>query len=81
VDVRTKRRGFAYSLLWGERVVRSVANLTRADGEAFLALSAQHPIHTHMTKFSLDEANDALHTLRTGAFDGAAVLLPRTDTT
>ena len=73
--------GFAYSLLWGERVVRSVANLTRADGEAFLALAAQHPIHTHMTKFSLDEANDALHALRTGAFDGAAVLLPRTDTT
>jgi propanol-preferring alcohol dehydrogenase len=72
---------FAYSLLWGERVVRSVANLTRADGEAFFALAAQHPIRTHTTKFALDEANDALHALRAGAFDGAAVLLPRTATT
>jgi propanol-preferring alcohol dehydrogenase len=67
---------FAYSLLWGERVVRSVANLTRADGEAFLTLAAQHPIRLHATPFALDAANEALDALRAGAFDGAAVLLP-----
>ncbi len=67
---------FPYSLLWGERVVRSVANLTRADGEAFLALAAHHPIRTHATPFALDSANDALDALRAGAFDGAAVLIP-----
>lgn len=67
---------FAYSLLWGERIVRSVANLTRVDGEAFLALAAQYPIRMHVTPFALDAANDALDALRAGAFDGAAVLLP-----
>ena len=67
---------FAYSLLWGERVVRSVANLTRADGEAFFALAAQYPIRTHVTPFALGAANEALDALRSGAFDGAAVLLP-----
>ena len=67
---------FPYSLLWGERVVRSVANLTRADGEAFLALAAQHPIRLHATPFALDAANDGLDALRAGAFDGVAVLLP-----
>ena len=67
---------FAYSLLWEERVLRSVANLTRADGEAFLALAAQHPIQMHTTPFPLSAANDALDALRAGAFDGAAVLLP-----
>lgn len=67
---------FPYSLLWGERVVRSVANLTRADGEAFMALAARHPIRTHVTPFALDAANEALDALRAGAFDGAAVLLP-----
>lgn len=67
---------FPYSLLWGERVVRSVANLTRADGEAFLALAAQYPIRLHATPFALDAANEALDALRAGAFDGAAVLLP-----
>lgn len=67
---------FAYSLLWGERVVRSVANLTRADGEAFFELAAQYPIRTHVTSFPLDAANEALDALRSGAFDGAAVLLP-----
>ena len=72
---------FAYSLLWGERTMRSVANLTRADGEAFLALAAQHPIRLRATPFALDAANDALDALRAGAFDGAAVLLPRTNTT
>lgn len=67
---------FAYSLLWGERVVRSVANLTRADGEAFFSLTAQFPIRTHVTPFSLDAGNDALDAVRKGALDGAAVLLP-----
>ncbi len=67
---------FAYSLLWGERVVRSVANLTRADGEAFFSLAAQFPIRTHVTPFSLDAGNGALDAVRTGALDGAAVLLP-----
>ena len=70
---------FAYSLLWEERVVRSVANLTRADGEAFFALAAQHPIQTRTTPFALRAANDALDALRAGAFDGAAVLVPRDD--
>ena len=68
---------FPYSLLWEERVVRSVANLTRADGEAFFTLAAQHPIQTHTTPFRLRAANDALDALRAGAFDGAAVLVPR----
>lgn len=67
---------FAYSLLWGERVVRSVANLTRADGEAFFALAARYPIQTRATPFALDAANEALEALRNGVFDGAAVLLP-----
>ena len=67
---------FAYSLLWGERIVRSVANLTRADGEAFFALAAQQPIQTNSTRFPLEAANDALEALRNGALDGAAVLMP-----
>jgi propanol-preferring alcohol dehydrogenase len=67
---------FAYSLLWEERVLRSVANLTRADGEVFLLLAARHPIQMHTTPFALSAANDALDALRNGAFDGAAVLLP-----
>jgi len=68
---------FPYSLLWGERVVQSVANLTRADGEAFFALAARFPIQTRVTPFALDAANEALEALRNGAFDGAAVLLPK----
>lgn len=65
---------FPYSLLWAERVVRSVANLTRADGEAFFALAAKFPIATQVTAFPLERANEALQALRAGAFDGAAVL-------
>jgi propanol-preferring alcohol dehydrogenase len=65
---------FPYSYLWGERVIRSVANLTRADGEAFFALAANVPIATRVTPFPLERANEALHALRTGAIDGAAVL-------
>jgi propanol-preferring alcohol dehydrogenase len=68
---------FPYSLLWGERVVRSVANLTRRDGEEFLALAARVPVHTEVTKFPLPAANQALERLRSGRLSGAAVLLPR----
>jgi alcohol dehydrogenase, propanol-preferring len=67
---------FPYSLLWGERTVRSVANLTRADGEAFFALADKFEIVTSPIGFRLEQANDALSALRAGQFDGAAVLLP-----
>ncbi len=65
-----------YRLLWGERVVRSVANLTRADAEAFLALAADMPIRTHVVPFALSAANEALALLRSGQLTGAAVLVP-----
>lgn len=67
---------FPYSLLWGERSVRSVANLTRADGEAFFRLAQECEIHTSVTPFALRDANQALQALRSGSFDGAAVLVP-----
>jgi len=67
---------FAYSLLWGERVIRSVANLTRRDGDEFLALAGQIPIRTTTTRFALADANDALARLREGRIEGAAVLVP-----
>ncbi len=67
---------FPYSLLWGERTVRSVANLTRKDGEAFFALADELDIRTNPIGFRLGQANEALAALRTGQFDGAAVLLP-----
>jgi propanol-preferring alcohol dehydrogenase len=67
---------FPYQLLWGERVLRSVANLTRRDGEEFLALAPQVPVRTEVTLFPLSQANDALHRLRQGQLQGAAVLLP-----
>ena len=67
---------FPYGLLWGERSIRSVANLTREDGELFFSLIAQHPATTHVVPFALDRANDAMAALRTGAIDGAAVLVP-----
>jgi propanol-preferring alcohol dehydrogenase len=66
---------FPYSLLWSERTVRSVANLTRADGEAFFALAAQMDIRTSPVVFSLQKANEALADLRAGRFEGAAVLI------
>ena len=66
---------FPYALLWGERTVRSVANLTRADGEAFFRVAADIPLHTATTVFPLREANRALDALRKGTFDGAAVLV------
>lgn len=67
---------FPYSLLWGERIVRSVANLTREDGREFFKLAASIPIHTKATRFRLDEGQKALDELRAGAFQGAAVLVP-----
>jgi propanol-preferring alcohol dehydrogenase len=68
---------FAYSLLWGERRVVSVANLTRADGEEFLALAPSVPIRTMVAAYPLKDANTALHALRSGALSGAAVLTTR----
>jgi propanol-preferring alcohol dehydrogenase len=65
-----------YALLWGERCVRSVANLTRADGERFLALAGQYALSVQVTPFALADANLALAALRSGSFDGAAVLVP-----
>jgi propanol-preferring alcohol dehydrogenase len=65
---------FPYDLLWGERQVRSVANLTRADGEEFLALAPRVPVRTQIETFPLAEANEALDRLRAGRIHGAAVL-------
>jgi len=67
---------FPYSRLWGERTVRSVANLTRADGSEFLAIAAAARVHTTTTPFPLDAANAALDALRHGPLEGAAVLVP-----
>ena len=67
---------FPYALLWGERVVRSVANLTRSDGTALLALAPRVPLHTTVTPFPLAAANAALEALRAGTLSGAAVLVP-----
>jgi len=67
---------FPYSLLWQERTLRSVANLTRADGEEFLALAGQMPLKTTTRKFALADANIALDALRKGTIEGAAVLVP-----
>jgi propanol-preferring alcohol dehydrogenase len=66
---------FPYSALWMERTVRSVANLTRHDGEEFLALAAKVPVVTETTAFPLSQANEALAALRAGALSGAAVLV------
>lgn len=67
---------FPYALLWGERQLRSVANLTRADGEDFFALLKRVPVRTHVQRFPLAEANAAVQALRAGAVTGAAVLVP-----
>jgi alcohol dehydrogenase, propanol-preferring len=64
-----------YELLWGERVLRSVANLTRADAEDFLEIAPRVPVKTEVTTFPLEEANEALGRLRGGNLRGAAVLL------
>lgn len=65
---------FPYSQLWGERSVRSVANLTRRDAEEFLAIAPRVPVHNRVTAYPLERANDALADLRAGRFTGAAVL-------
>ena len=67
---------FPYALLWGERTVRSVANLTRADGDALLALAPRVPVRTEVTPYPLARANEALADLREGRLRGAAVLVP-----
>lgn len=67
---------FPYDILWGERVVRSVANLTRADGREFLALAPAVPVRTEVQRYPLEEANRALEDLRGGRVRGAAVLVP-----
>jgi propanol-preferring alcohol dehydrogenase len=66
---------FPYRLLWEERVIRSVANLTRQDGEEFLAIASQVPVKTEVTPFRLEQANEALGRLRKGQLTGAAVLV------
>jgi propanol-preferring alcohol dehydrogenase len=67
---------FPYELLWGERVLRSVANLTRADGEEFMALAPQVPVRTKVEALPLQQANEALDRLRTGRLTGALALVP-----
>jgi propanol-preferring alcohol dehydrogenase len=67
---------FPYDLLWGERVLRSVANLTRADGISFLDLAPRVPVNTEVRTYPLHQANHALDDLRAGRLQGAAVLLP-----
>jgi propanol-preferring alcohol dehydrogenase len=68
---------FPYDILWGERVLRSVANLTRADAEEFLPLAAQAGVRTTVQEYPLERANDALDDLRAGRVQGAAVLRTR----
>jgi propanol-preferring alcohol dehydrogenase len=65
---------FPYEQLWGERVLGSVANLTRQDGEEFISLAPKVPVHTEVSVYPLEEANQALDDLRAGRFRGAAVL-------
>jgi alcohol dehydrogenase, propanol-preferring len=67
---------FPYELLWGERTLRSVANLTRSDGEEFLELAPRVPVRTRVETLPLEQANEALERLRAGRLRGAAVLVP-----
>ena len=67
---------FPYDILWEERVVRSVANLTRDDAREFLALAPKVPVKTRVVPMKLSEANAALAALRKGELTGAAVLIP-----
>jgi propanol-preferring alcohol dehydrogenase len=66
---------FSYDLLWGERTIRSVANLTRRDGVEFMTLAPQVPVRTEVQTFALAEANEALRRLKNGRIKGAAVLV------
>jgi propanol-preferring alcohol dehydrogenase len=68
---------FPYELLWGERSVRSVANLTRADGREFLELAPRIPVRTHVEELPLAQANEALERLRSGRVRGSLVLVPQ----
>lgn len=70
---------FPYGILWEERIVRSVANLTRRDGEEFLALAPTIPVHTDIQIFPLREANEAIAAIRSGEIRGTAVLVPNMD--
>lgn len=70
---------FPYDILWEERRICSVANLTRQDGEEFLAIAPQVPVQTDVTPFPLEQANEALAALRHGDFHGAGVLVIRED--
>jgi alcohol dehydrogenase, propanol-preferring len=67
---------FPYEILWEERMLRSVANLTRADAREFLALAPKVPVKTSVMPMKLSQANEALERLRKGELTGAAVLLP-----
>jgi propanol-preferring alcohol dehydrogenase len=67
---------FSYDLLWGERSVRSVANLTREDGHEFMDLAPRIPVRTEVEAFELERANEALDKLRAGSVRGAAALVP-----
>ena len=67
---------FPYGILWGERMLRSVANLTRQDAIDFLELAPRVPVQTEVVEYPLADANRALQDLRSGALTGAAVLLP-----
>ena len=67
---------FPYEILWEERVVRSVANLTRADGEEFLRLAGRVPLRIATETLPLERANDGLALVRSGRVRGAAVLVP-----
>jgi alcohol dehydrogenase, propanol-preferring len=67
---------FPYDDLWGERSIRSVANLTRQDGHEFLALAPKVPVRTTITTYPLERAEDALADLRAGRFEGSAVIVP-----
>jgi len=67
---------FPYEILWGERMVKSVANLTRADGDDFMRIAAEVPIEVNAVPYELIRANEAIHGLRKGAFTGATVLVP-----
>jgi propanol-preferring alcohol dehydrogenase len=67
---------FPYEDLWHERTIRSVANLTRRDGEEFIALAPQVPVRTTITKYPLEQAETALADLRAGRFEGTAVIVP-----
>jgi alcohol dehydrogenase, propanol-preferring len=72
---------FPYAELWGERTLGSVANLTRRDGEEFIALAPQIPVRTEVSVYPLEQANEALEDLRAGRLRGAAVLQTRTAST